>query len=287
MHLLLLVLMASSMHAFAAEAPCAPVRVGYTDQTRPPFFLGAGAVVPEPAGMGVELIRRTFKALNCTLILKRLPPPRLLLALNTGDIDFSMIGMSEELAQTIAFPTLDNGAIDRARALHIKGVVYVRMRDGGAAADSPQRFFKSHTLAAHRELKVYGGTITRGLKLDYGAADVWANLEKLRFGRVDGAMAGLFDETSLDDLILVRYGDDIVRLREPLILIDITLAANKNFYRENPLLVRRTWDRIWNNWPSELAEMMKTVPRVADDRELLDQLEWASRAAFGAPILPV
>lgn len=43
-------------------APCPTIRVGYTDQARPPFFLGRGPTVPEPAGMAIDLIRRSSRS---------------------------------------------------------------------------------------------------------------------------------------------------------------------------------------------------------------------------------
>lgn len=251
-------------------APCPTIRVGYTDQARPPFFLGRGPTVPEPAGMAIDLIRRSFKEYGCPILLSRLPPARVLVALKNGDIDFALIGMTEKLVGRVSLPTLPDGALDRSRALHIKSVVFVRQPDIGIASNDARRFFRTHTLGAYREAQLYGGDAMDSLKLDVGAADIWGNLEKLRFGRVDGAMAGLFDESSLDQLVFVRYGDSIVRLPMPLVSVDLTLAASKDFNRSNAKIVLYVWERIRDKWPGELDAMMRSVPRVADDSDFLN-----------------
>lgn len=251
-------------------AGCPEIRVGYTDQARPPFFLGSGPLVPEPAGMAIDLIRKSFKEYGCTIRFSRMPPARLIVSLSNGDIDFTLLGMNEKLIRNFALPNFSDGTLDRSRALHIKAVVFVRSADSAAVGTASRMFFRTHTLATYREVQLYGSDITDSLKLDVGAADIWANLEKLRIGRADGVMAGLFDETSLDKLVFVRYGDSIVRLPSPLVSVDLTLAASNSFYRRNPRLVTYIWDRIRDNWPSELDTMMKTVPRIADDSGFLN-----------------
>ncbi len=257
------------LYCVGAFAACPAIRVGYTDQLRPPFFLGVGATVAEPPGMGVELIRSTFKAFGCPVTLKRYPPARLVSALRNGDVDFSIMGMSAKLAAKLTFPSLADGNLDRSRALHLKGVVYVRATDALARSGIPAQYFRTHLLGGVKELQILGEPSTRALKLDFGAADIWANLEKLRVGRIDGAMAALFDERGLDDMIFVRYGPAIVRLPEPLIFIDLTLATNGGFYKRNPVLVERTWDRIRDRWPAELAALMESVQRADDDNGVL------------------
>lgn len=83
-------------------------------------------------------------------------------------------------------------------------------------------------------------------------------------------MAGLFDESSLDDLVFVRYGDSIVRLPMPLVSVDLTLAASKDFNRSNAKIVLYVWERIRDKWPGELDAMITSVPRVADDSDFLN-----------------
>lgn len=269
MRIFLGIAMSFAIFNLGKAAQCPQVRVGYTDQERPPFFLGSGPSVPEPAGMAIDLIRKSFKEYGCIVRFSRLPPARLVVSLTNGDIDFSIIGMSERMVGRFALPNFSSGALDRSRALHLQAVVFVRKADSADAGAAPRKFFRTHTLAAYREVQLYGNEVTDSLKLDVGALDIWANLEKLRIGRVDGVMAGLFDEMSLDELVFVRYGDRIVRLPLPLVSVDLTLAASNSFNRDNPKLVTYIWDRIRDKWPSEIEAMMRTVPRVADDSDFL------------------
>lgn len=267
---LLVFLLGISSSAFAA--PCGIVKVGYTDQPRPPFFLGSGHETPEPPGMAVELIRNSFAALNCRVHFKRYPPARLASALSQGAVDFSFVGLGPKLRREITVPTLSNGNVDRQRALHLKGVVFVRAKDGISPVVLPSVYFRSHALAAYKELQVFNALPSETIVVDYGGKDIWANFEKLRLSRVDGVMAALFDVRSMDEIILFRYQGSIVRMPIPLTSIDLTLATNASFKLQNPLLVAQTWNQIRDNWPDELETLMKASKRSSDDLSMLP--EW-------------
>jgi hypothetical protein len=56
--------------ASAAEA-CQPVRVGYSDRERVPYYMGNGSEVPDKPGVLVELIREAFRSVGCPVVLVR------------------------------------------------------------------------------------------------------------------------------------------------------------------------------------------------------------------------
>jgi hypothetical protein len=59
--------------ASSACAECAPIRLGYTDQELPPYYLGSGSVEGNPPGVTIELIREIAASAGCTVVAVRLP----------------------------------------------------------------------------------------------------------------------------------------------------------------------------------------------------------------------
>lgn len=263
---LLLILPLALCIRAAMGADCTPVRVGYTDQSRPPWFLGAGTTVARPAGVVVDLIEKSFDDFECGVMLKRLPPARLVTALNMAQLDFAMLPITDDLASRLVFPAGAGGQLDRQRALHMLAVVFVRARNREARQTEPLEYFQKHPLGVVKEAYLFKNPALNMLTLDFGATDIWSNLEKLSHGRVEGAMVGLPDSSSLDDMVTARYGDSIVRLPAPLTSIDFTLATNAEFYRRNRTLVERTWNRIRDRWPRQLSDMLRKEGAAAENR---------------------
>jgi len=128
---LMFMLLALQAPLAQSAGSCVPVRVGYIDQHRPPYWLGEGELVPEPAGASVDLIRAAVmgSGFNCPPTLVRLPAGRLKLALEAGDIDMTPIGEQASYAAEIALPRDRDGNVDRNRAMPSTVVVLVRAKD--------------------------------------------------------------------------------------------------------------------------------------------------------------
>lgn len=246
----LLVLLAALAPAVAAPAveeavgaaPCIPVRVGYIDQHRPPYWLGDGAQVPEPPGAGVDLMRDAVlgAGFGCPPSWVRLPAARLRLALANGEIDMAPLGEMANYPAGIALPRDKAGKIDLNRAMHNTLVVLVRAQDKLPAITEPMAYFKGKVLGAAQGLSYTPRLREAGLTIDDGGRDLERNIEKLRLGRVDGVVVAAVAPAHLK-ATLARYKGAIVQLPQPLISTRVWLAFNDGFYRAHREQVEALW----------------------------------------------
>ncbi|MET0322846.1 MAG: hypothetical protein ABW069_19160 [Duganella sp.] len=239
--LLLLAALGVLPPAMAADA-CVPLRVGYLDQHRPPYWIGEGATVPEPPGAGVDLMHDAVVAsgFGCEPAWVRLPAARLRLALANGDIDMSPLGEMATYPAGIALPRDKAGNIDLDRAMHNTLIVLVRAGDKLPPATQPMVYFKGKVLGAPQGLSTTPRLREAGLTIDDGGRDLERNIEKLRLGRVDGVIVSAVSPEHLKST-LERYRGAIVQLPQPLINTRVWLAFNDSYYRAHRSQVEALW----------------------------------------------
>ena len=225
-----------------SNATCIPVRVGYMDQHRPPYWLGEGAEVPDPAGAAVDLMHDAVlgAGFGCPPVWVRLPIARLRVALANGDIDMSPMGELPAYPPEIALPRDKAGNIDLDRAMHNALIVLVRAGDKLPASTQPMQHFKGKLLGVAQGQSYAPRLRDAGLTIDDGARDLERNLEKLRLGRIDGVVVAAVSPEHLKAM-LSRYKGAVVQLPQPLINTRVWLAFNDSFYRAHPVQVEALW----------------------------------------------
>jgi hypothetical protein len=223
-------------------AACVPVRVGYMDQHRPPYWMGEGSVVPDPPGAAVDLMRDAVLGggFGCAPTWVRLPIARLRVALAAGDIDMAPLGEMSPYPPEIALPRDKAGDIDNNRAMHNALFVLVRAADKLPAATQPMQYFQGKLLGVAQGQSYAARLREAGLTIDEGARDLERNIEKLRLGRVDGVVVAAVMPAHLK-ASLAPYKGAIVQLPQPLVNTRVWLAFNDNFYRLHREQVEGVW----------------------------------------------
>ena len=244
--------------AFAAPA-CSPLRLGYIDQHRPPFYIGNGAVEATPPGASVDLAREMAGAGGCPLTTMRLPAPRIRLALAAGQIDIAQIDPDAQDMDQFAFP-MKGDQLDRERALGQFVVVFVRAKDHLAAATEPLRYFKGRTLGVSHGASYTAQLRAAGIRVDDGALDAPGNLEKVLLGRIDGFAVTLSAAASMDDYMAQHYGRALVRLPRPLRSTHAWFGVNKAFYGAHRAQIDAMWDWLGTNGRTRYAALQKRYP---------------------------
>ena len=244
-----------------AHAACPPVRIGYMDQDRPPYWLGKGTDVPEPAGVAVDYLRAAAAAvIPCPVQFVRLPANRLRVALQTGTVDYLPIEERAELPAEIVVPRDRNGVPDRSRALHTSIIVLVRAADQLPADTITPRYFQGRVIGVP-----YGAPYTEavreaGIKVDDGGRDLESNVGKLKLNRVDGVALTVGMVGDMDQAIVERYGSEVVRLRMPLFSGNIWLATNPAYQAAHRAQVEAVWTWMATH-QRELSVMMAKYSR--------------------------
>jgi hypothetical protein len=241
--ILLILAIAAAVSAVSAHAAgCIPVRVGYTDQNRPPYWLGEGDKVPDPPGAAVDLIRDAVlgAGFGCAPTWVRLPSPRIRLALANGDIDLAPLGEMSFYPAEIAIPRDKAGNIDLNRALHNQVLVLVRTKDKVPANTNPTLYFRDKVLGIPMGNAYAAKLRESGLTLDEGARDLDRNIEKLKLGRVDGVVVAAVAPAHLKE-VLAKHKGEIEQLPQALLNVRLWLAFNENFYHAHPKQSEALW----------------------------------------------
>nr|WP_315252419.1 hypothetical protein [uncultured Duganella sp.] len=244
-----------------AHAACTPVRIGYMDQDRPPYWLGKGTEVPEPAGAAVDYLRAAATAtMPCAVQFVRLPAHRLRIALQTGAVDFLPIEERAELPPEVVLPRDRNGAPDRNRAIHTSIIVLVRGADQLAPDTLTPRYFQGRVMGVPYGAPYADALRAAGIKVDEGGRDLESNVGKLRLKRVDGVALTVGSPGDMDQAVAERYGNEVVRLRVPLFSGNIWLATNPAYYAAHRDEVEAIWAWIAAH-QNELAGMLAKYNR--------------------------
>lgn len=243
------------------HAACPPVRIGYMDQDRPPYWLGKGAEVPEPAGAAVDYLRLAAAAtLACPVQLVRLPAHRLRIALQTGAVDLLPIEERAELPAEVVLPRDRTGAPDRNRAIRTSIIVLVRASDQLAADTVTPRYFQGRVMGVPYGAPYAETLRAAGIKVDEGGRDLESNIGKLKLKRVDGVALTVGSPGDMDPAIAERYGNDVVRLRVPLFSGNIWLATNPAYYAAHREQVEALW--TWTSThQNELSNLLSKYSR--------------------------
>jgi ABC-type amino acid transport substrate-binding protein len=251
---LLPLLLSVAGHALGA---CAPLRIGYADQDRPPYFLGSGQDVPDQPGASVDLLREMAGAAKCPVSFVRLPLRRLGAALLEGRIDATPVTSDKADTAAFAVPRDRHGALDNARAMRLVTVLYVRRDDAAARAAEPLEYFRTHKLGIVLGSPILAWGQQRGLDIDDGAANLVRNLEKLRLGRIDGFAGYIGAPADLDFQVRELHGKALVRHRKLLSSQHVVLAFSNSYRDSNRAAVETMWNWLASHGQTRLAQLMK------------------------------
>jgi len=228
-------------------ADCGVIRFAYPDQHRPPYWLGNGEAVPEPAGAGVDFVREFAASADCSLALMRLPVMRLRPSLATGAVDFTPVDVSAAGQPGIVIPRDGQGKPDIKRGTSSVVVVFVRAKDGIRRDMDPFEFVKGRPVGVTHGTTYAAKLEQAGARLDHGAATASANLEKLRLGRVDAVVISLISPSDMDKFVARRFGADLVRLEKPAMRLHMWLGVNQDYYDSHRAQVESMWNWIRND----------------------------------------
>jgi hypothetical protein len=250
-----------SLASSAQSASCPPVRIGYIDQDRPPYWLGSGTAIPRQPGVGVDYLRAAAAAvMPCPVQLVRLPTARLRMALLAGEVDYLPVEERTELPPDIVLPRERSGAPDRSRAVHTSIIVLVRSADALPADTVTPRYFQDRVLGVTLGAPYADALREAGIRVDDGARDVDRNIAKLKLGRIDGVALSVGAPADMDPVIAERYGKEVARLRMPLFSSNIWLATNPAYYAAHRDQVEAVWTWMATH-QHELAGMLAKYSR--------------------------
>ncbi|WP_348696481.1 hypothetical protein [Duganella fentianensis] len=236
---------------------CEPIRIGYLDKERPPYWLGTGQEIPVKPGASVELVKRFAASAGCDTNLVRLPVMRIKQALASGELDFAPMDSSAKDTVGIVFPRDKGQQLDIARALPLNIVVFVRSTDQIPQTTDPTDYFQNRslgiTLGSSYKLRLQ----SLGLKVDSGAVDIARNLEKLRLKRIDGFAVSVTSPNDMDSYIAQKYKGAIVRLVQPILTDHIWLAASESYYLMHKSQVEKMWSWLGSSGTKEFSALLK------------------------------
>jgi hypothetical protein len=255
------------------SAGCEPIRIGYVNQERPPYYLGAGSEVPARPGASAELFQRFAAIGGCDASLRRLPVNRIIPSLAAGQLDFAPLDSSSKDIPELAFPRDKNNQPDIARAVPINIVVFVRSADQIPPATDPEKYFRERLLGVTLGA-TYRTRIQRlGLKIDSGAVDIARNLDKLKLHRVDGFAVSVTSPNDMDSYVAQKYQGAIVRLEQPLFTDHIWIAASESYYAAHPEQVEKMWTWLGSAGKREYFNLLREYSEMPPPRQPDSQSE--------------
>jgi hypothetical protein len=259
--LLFLAAVAGILTSQGVLAACTPLRFGFVDQHRPPYYLGNGAQEATPPGASVDLVREFVTAAGCNIIMSRLPVPRVRQSLGLGLIDAAPIDAIGDDTANFAFPLDKTGRPDRDKALQLVTILFVRSADKIARNTDPMVFLKNRRLGLVHGAP-YGEPLRKaGIEVDDGALDANRNFDKLLRGRIDAFAVSLTSAHDMDDYIEKEFGKGITRLDTPIRATYIWFAVNKTYYARNREYVDGMWKWFGVHGRRRFAELLKSYDK--------------------------
>ncbi|MGZ8990100.1 MAG: substrate-binding periplasmic protein [Telluria sp.] len=249
-----LALLTAASHAYGA---CAPLRIGYMDQHRPPYYLGTGPEEASPAGASVDLLREIAASAGCPVTMTRLPLPRLRAAAASGAIDAIPLEAGQADVAHYALPVDAAGNLDPSRALRLHTVMFVRASDTALRNVHPARDFNQRWIGVNHAAPLVALLREKGFRIDDGALDAERNLEKLVRNRIDGYAVSVAAVGDMDAWVESKFGNAVVRLEQPMVTHSIWLAVNKDYYARNRPHVDAMWTWVAENGRSRFAKIVK------------------------------
>ncbi len=244
-----------------AKCTCMPVKLGYVNLHRPPYFLGASSVEAPRPGATVELIRDIAASAECEIRSVRLPPLRLRQALSDGVIDAMLMDAGDSDLAHYALPQTRDGKLDAKRAIRMYTVVFVRADDRIPLDTDPGLYFTNHRLGMNNGATLAEQLRKQGATIDDGAQDGARNLEKLVRGRIDGYAATMVSTTQMDAFIAATFGKQLVRLDTPLRIHHFWLGFNVRYYERNRAQVEAMWNWMGTHGHMRFADLVEQYQR--------------------------
>ncbi len=249
--------LALALWAGGSMAACAPVRVGFSNQHVPPYYMGTGAAEASPPGAAVELIRELLAVHGCSMVSVRLPPLRIPQALEAGTIDIAPASAPSPDMKTTIYPFDKDGKPDRERSIKMYTMVFVRADDRLPRDGDPMRVLAGKKLATNFGAPYAAPLRQQGFEVDDGALNMARNFDKLLRHRVDAVIISLTAPTDLDAVVLADHGNSIVRLDKPIRQANIWIATSRQFYTNNRETAESIWVWLGANGRSRFTQLLK------------------------------
>ncbi|MES2299810.1 MAG: transporter substrate-binding domain-containing protein [Pseudomonadota bacterium] len=245
-----------------AHAAC-ELRVGYTDQDVPPYYMGAGAREASPPGASIELIREMAGVAGCSIVTTRLPPLRLVAAVEAGKLDALPLGLPPNESVPLVYPLDKNGRIDREHSMQMHTMIFVRAADKLARDGDPMRVLQGKRVGTTHGA-TYAATLRQyGFEVDDGATDTRRNFEKLLRQRTDAFAISLANPGDMDAVVASQYGGDITRLDKPIRVANIWFPVSRAFFAEHREQAEAMWAWLGAHGSARFAQLLKKYDRDA------------------------
>lgn len=245
-----------------ASSACTPIRLGYVNQHRPPYFLGASSIESRFPGATVDLLRDMAASAGCEVVSVRLPPLRLRQALLNGDIDATLMDAGHSDLDEVALPHTNSGKLDAERAVRMYTVVFVRADDKIPPHTDPRVYFATRRLGTNNGASLAVQLRAQGFTIDDGAHDSPRNLEKLARGRIDGYAATMVAPNRMDPFVTAKFGARLVRLDTPLRIHHFWLGFSKHYYERNRAQVDAMWDWMGAHGNARFVERVEQYEKM-------------------------
>ncbi|MQA41598.1 substrate-binding periplasmic protein [Rugamonas aquatica] len=240
----------------SAGANACVLRIGYTTQNAPPYFIGTDTI-PATPGATVDLLNEMAAAAGCKTELVRLPTARLLLAVNAGQIDATALASPPAGMQSVVYPRAADGKPDPARGLQHYTVIIVRAADRAAAERDLPGFLRQRRVGVSHGVSFIGELRAAGLTVDDGAADARRNFDKLKRHRVDAVAMSLNVPSDMDEMLAREHGKDLARLEQPWSAHSLWLMVNKDYYGSHGAAVEEMWRWMGSKGRKRLPLLLK------------------------------
>lgn len=249
-HALLILLM------LAAGAQACTLRLGYTSQNAPPYYVGADTVAKAPGAI-VELLQEMAASRSCTVAPQRLPTARLLWALNTGQIDAVVMTTPPADMAQVVLPLDSRGKPDASRGLPQFTMIYVRAGDRELASQNSAAFLRGRRVGVTHGVSFAEELREAGMQVDDGAANARRNFDKLKLNRVDAVAVSLNTPADMDDMLAREYGGQLVRLERPFRTRSLWLMVNRTYYNAHKPAVEGMWTWLGDSGGKRLPALLK------------------------------
>jgi len=238
---LLLVLLAALPLAAGGDERL-PLRIVYEETPNPPRHLGTGALVPEPPGITVDILRLVAQRLDLDLQLLRAPWERGLFLIETGQADglFHTSFKPERMAIGV-FPMAD-GVADESRAIFFQNYSFYVRNGSDITWDGAALGNLARPVGATAGYSIITDLEAMGLNVETERSSL-INFRKLESNRID-AYAEL--QTMADAFLAVNGGpvERVIRLEPPIVEKAYYLMLSHPFHEAHPEIAEAIWDEI-------------------------------------------
>lgn len=231
---------------FALMAQACPLRVVYSDQASPPYYLGNGEAIPEHPGVAVELLNLAAAKIGCSIQWKRLPGRRAMRALERGDVDaMLLLSYSPQRAAFAVYPMVGSEPDAAFSLATLSYSVYVKS-DAAPGWDGKQFRPVPALLGVNSGYSVVEELHKLRLNVEE-APSTSNNLNKLLMGRITAYVGQDFQA---DSVIENGHLENVKKLPTPFSSKDYYLPFSKQFFSASPGPAMQLWKQI--------AEVRKT-----------------------------